>query len=125
MSSARVDVLVIDDDWMNCELLQLYLQHAGYTVRLETSGEDGLQAAADDQPAVIMLDVQLPGIDGLEVCRRIKRSERTRDSAVLMITAFESETDRLSALEAGADGFVCKPFRMGDLLEQVSALIAR
>lgn len=124
MNLTGPQVLVVDDDWMGRELLEAYLKQAGYQVRLAHSGEQGLRLALAEPPAVIMLDVLLPGIDGIEVCRQLKQAEHTRGVAVLMITALLSEEDRQRALAAGADGFVTKPFRVADVLRQVAALAA-
>ncbi len=120
---AAADVLVVDDDWMNRELLEAYLVSAGYCVRLANSGEKALEMAWAEPPDLVMLDVRLTGIDGFEVCRRLRADPRTAQVPVLMLTALESGEEHCQAEAAGANGFVTKPFDATVLLAQVAALV--
>lgn len=118
-------VLVVDDEWMNRELLQAYLTSAGYRVGLANTGEKALEMAFAEPPDLVMLDLRLTGIDGFEVCRRLRADARTVDVPVLVITAMESSEDQHKASVAGADGFVTKPYKAPVLLEQVATLVDR
>jgi class 3 adenylate cyclase len=116
-------VLVVDDDWMNREVLEAYLQSAGYRVQTAHSGPLALDMAWGDPPDLVLLDVRMPGMDGYEVCRRLKDDERTRFTAVVMVTALEADEDKLLAIEAGADDFVTKPFNSLLMLTRVRSLL--
>lgn len=116
-------VLVVDDDWMNRELLEAYLRSAGYCVSLANNGEKALEMAFADPPQLIMLDVRLGGIDGFEVCRRLRRDLRTARVPVLLLSALHGDDEQRQAEAAGADGFVAKPIKPAALLAQVAALI--
>jgi DNA-binding response OmpR family regulator len=125
MSDSRAYILVVDDEWMNRELLEAYLMLGGYRVGMANSGEKALEMAAADPPALVMLDVRLTGLDGLEVCRRLKNDAGTHSIPVVMVTALESEEDQQQAIQAGADGFITKPFEMETLLAQIRSLLAK
>lgn len=116
-------VLVVDDDWMGRELLQAYLTSAGYRVLQANNGELALQMAFDNPPDLVMLDVNMTGMNGFEVCARLRQNKATQAVPVLMITALQSETDAQQADEVGANGFVTKPFDAATLLDQVARLI--
>lgn len=124
MASEVIRILVVDDDWMSRELLHAHLTSAGYRVQQANSGEQALAVVFDDPPALVMLDASMPGINGFDVCRALRQDARTRTVPVLMITAFEAESDVQKAREAGANGFVAKPFKAADLLAQVAALLS-
>jgi DNA-binding response OmpR family regulator len=110
---------------MNRELLGTYLKMDGYRVGEANSGEKALEMAFAEPPALVMLDIRLPGMDGFEVCRRLRSDVRTRSVPVLLVTAFDSEEDKQEANEAGANGFVAKPFDMQVLLAQVRAALTK
>ena len=116
-------ILVVDDDWKNRELLDAYLRVGGYRVGQANSGEKALDMIAEEPPALVMLDVRLSGISGLEVCRRLKNDATTRAIPILMVTALESPEDQQQAADAGADGFVAKPFEMEMLLAQIQCVL--
>ncbi len=116
-------ILVVDDERMNREMLETYLTMAGYRVGLANSGERALSMVASQPPDLVMLDVHLEGMDGFEVCRYLRAGEPTRDTPVLMLTAFESNEDKRQAVEVGATGFVIKPYDVQALLAQVAALL--
>ena len=125
MTGEAAYVLVVDDEWMNRELLQTYLTAFGYRVGVASTGEDALAMAFDERPDLIMLDLRLTGIDGFEVCRRLRADKRTAAVPVLMITAMESAEDEHEAALVGANGFVTKPYKAPVLMEQVAALLDR
>ena len=117
-------ILVVDDDVAVLRFLTLALDNEGYEV---TSADNGLQAlglAQQDPPDLAILDVMLPGIDGLEVCHRIKTDERTSEIPVLMYSAKGSKTDLLEADKVGADDYLVKPTDLPYFLEVVSFLIS-
>ena len=116
-------ILIVDDDWMARELLQTVLVAAGYEVVLANSGEKAIELARRDPPHLVLLDVRLTGLDGFEVCRILKEDPLTRETQVVMITALETEEDRVQAAAAGAVGFMAKPFHFPDLLAQIKILL--
>jgi CheY-like chemotaxis protein len=117
-------ILIVDDEFMNRELLTAYLNIGGYRVGEANSGEKALEMVADEAPALVMLDVHLSGISGLEVCRRLKDDPATRAIPILMVTALDSPEDQQEAAAAGAEGFVAKPFEMATLLAQIRSALA-
>ncbi len=123
MAESGPTILVIDDDWMNRELLEAYLKTAGYCALLANSGERGLELAFEEVPALVMLDVRLSGIDGFEVLRRLKADARTQAVPVLMISGLQSDEDVQAAHDEGAVGFVSKPYDITELLAQIAELV--
>jgi len=115
-------ILVIEDDPMLSEVVERYLERAGFTVETRADGEDGLSRAMDWQPDLVVLDVLLPGIDGFEVCRQLRRSTPI---PVVMLTARAEEDDRVLGLELGADDYVTKPFSPRELTARISAVLRR
>ncbi len=110
MATATVEprrILLVEDDATLCEIVQKYLSREGYAVAVEQSGSAGLSKALEWQPDLVVLDIMLPGMDGLEVCQRLRRSAPI---PVVMLTARASEDDRVLGLELGADDYVTKPF---------------
>jgi two-component system response regulator BaeR len=120
--SAERRVLVVEDEAKLAALLCDYLRAAGYEPRVAEDGPSALQAFAADPPAAVLLDLNLPGLDGMEVCRQIRR-----DSAVpiLMLTARADEIDRIVGLEIGADDYLCKPYSPREVVARVGALLRR
>ena len=119
---ANEKILVVDDDTNICELLRLYLTKEGYQVTTANDGEEGLEKFNQLKPDMVLLDVMMPRMDGLEVCRRI---QAIRPVPVLMLTARDEETDILIGLAVGADDYVTKPFRMREVVARVQALLRR
>jgi two-component system alkaline phosphatase synthesis response regulator PhoP len=115
-------VLVVDDDVKTVELVRMYLNRDGYRVLTAYSGNDALQLAREGHPDLIVLDLMLPGIDGLEVCR-ILRNES--DIPIIMLTALTTDDDRLTGLDLGADDYVTKPFSPRELAARVRAVLRR
>lgn len=118
-------VLVIDDEPEMLRLLDYNLTRAGYAVLTARDGDSGLAAARRHAPDLIILDVMMPGLDGLEVCKRLRQDPAMASRPVLMLTARAEESDRVLGLELGADDYVVKPFGMRELLARVKALLRR
>lgn len=115
-------MLVVEDTEEIADVLEAALAAAGMEVTVATSGPDGLVAAAEHRPDVVILDLNLPGLDGLEVCRQLRT---TSDTYVLMLTARTDEIDRIVGLSVGADDYVTKPFSPREVLARVQAMLRR
>ncbi len=118
-------VLVIDDEPELVKLLDYNLTRAGYAVLTARDGERGLAAARQHSPDLVVLDVMMPGLDGWEVCKRLRADPATAAVPLLMLTAKADEADRVLGLELGADDYVTKPFGVKELLARVKALLRR
>ncbi len=116
-------ILVVDDDAKVLSLMRRGLAFAGYTVDLAPDGEQALVMARAHLPDLVVLDVMLPGIDGIEVCRRLRAGEP--NLPVLMLTARDRVPDRVAGLDAGADDYLVKPFAFDELLARIRALLRR
>jgi DNA-binding response OmpR family regulator len=115
-------VLVVDDDLTVRDVVRRYLELAGHQVALADNGEDALTWIAEHKPDLVVLDLMLPGIDGLEVCRRLRR---TSTVPVVMLTALGEEENRIAGLQLGADDYVTKPFSPRELALRVSSVLRR
>jgi DNA-binding response OmpR family regulator len=115
-------VLVVDDEPMVREILARYLERDGFQVRTAEDGEQALEAFAQQDPDIVLLDLMLPRLDGLEVFRRIRLG---RETPVIMLTARGEETDRIVGLELGADDYVAKPFSPREVVARVRAVLRR
>ncbi len=122
-SPARGLILVIEDEPAIAEVIRLNLVNAGYGVHVTADGEAGLAAVRSLRPAAVILDVGLPGIDGIEVCRRLRGEQDW--TPVLFVTARDDEVDRIVGLELGADDYVTKPFSPRELVARVSSVLRR
>ena len=118
-------VLVIDDEKDLLELVSYNLEKEGYRIATAENGEAGLEAAARELPDIVIVDLMLPGIDGLDVCRRLRADQRTAGTPVIMLTAKSTETDRVVGLEIGADDYVTKPFSPRELAARIKAVLRR
>jgi two-component system, OmpR family, response regulator ResD len=124
MRDARAKVLVVDDEPTIAEVVSRYLERAGYEARVASSGEDALAQSTRERPDLVVLDLMLPGIDGLEVMRRLRQQDRGR-TAIILLTARGEESDRIVGLRLGADDYVVKPFSPAELVARVDALVRR
>ena len=115
-------VLVVDDDVKTVELVKLYLNRDGYKVLTAYDGADALRLARESHPDLIVLDLMLPGIDGLQICRTLRNES---DVPIIMLTAKTTERDRLTGLDLGADDYVPKPFSPKELAARVRAVLRR
>jgi DNA-binding response OmpR family regulator len=115
-------ILVVEDEVSLLETLEYNLRREGYEVVTAADGRDAMQAAREKRPDLILLDIMLPGLDGLEVCRRLRKEMAT---PVIMLTARADEIDKVVGLEVGADDYMTKPFGMRELLARVRALLRR
>ena len=114
-------ILVVDDEWELRNLLTEFLTGEGYDVIQASNGEEALELAEKEEPQVILLDIEMPGIDGIEVCRRLKEEDKTRFIPVIMVTALEDRD--LDAFVEGADDFVTKPFSLVELSFRVRSML--
>jgi two-component system cell cycle response regulator DivK len=115
-------ILVIEDNAKNLKLVRDVLQHAGYEVLEARTGEEGVEVAASNEPDLVLMDLQLPGIDGIEALRRLRASDR-RAVPVVAVTAFAMKADRERAFAAGFDGYVEKPISVRALPRQVQGFL--
>jgi two-component system, OmpR family, alkaline phosphatase synthesis response regulator PhoP len=118
-------IFVIEDENDIAELIRFNLNLEGYRVETFPSGEIGLQAIANKKPDLIILDLMLPGLSGLEVCNRLRKEEATKSTPIIMVTAKGEENDVVRGLESGADDYVTKPFSPKVLLARVEAVLRR
>ena len=118
-------VLVVDDEPDIVALVAYHLAKSGYSVSTATSGPDGLALARRDKPALIVLDLMLPGLSGLEVMQQLRSDKGTAGIAVLMLTARREESDRIEGLTLGADDYLTKPFSPQELVLRVAAILRR
>lgn len=120
----RGSVLVVDDEETIAEVVARYLERAGYATSVAHDGERAIELAGRSRPDLVVLDVMLPRIDGIEVLRRL-RADRTDPPAVILLTARGEESDRIAGLQLGADDYVVKPFSPGELVARVDAVLRR
>lgn len=118
-------ILIVEDDDDIRELVAFNLEMSGYSVIKCDNGEEVVDKALDQKPDLILLDVMLPGIDGFEVCRRVKKNQDLKDTPVLMLTARTDDDDIINGLETGADDYITKPFRPKILLAKVKTALRR
>jgi len=118
-------VLVVDDEPDITALVAYHLAKAGYRVSTASSGSEALKAAADQRPDVIVLDLMLPGLSGLDVLQALRKQEETREVGVILLTARREEVDRIRGLSLGADDYLTKPFSPQELTLRVAAILRR
>jgi len=122
---SKETILVIEDERDIIEVIEYNFEREGYTVLSATNGEKGLEIARAKRPSVVILDLMLPGFDGIEVAKRLRRDPSTREIAIVMLTAKSEESDVILGLGVGADDYVTKPFKMKELLARVKAVLRR
>ena len=122
MSNQTPTVLVVEDESSIASFVALYLKNAGYLVRTASTGSEALSQVAADMPGLIVLDLMLPDIDGIEVCKRIRQRS---DVPILMLTARDEDVDKIIGLEVGADDYLTKPFNPRELVARVKSILRR
>jgi DNA-binding response OmpR family regulator len=120
-----MQILIIEDEAEIAQLIQLYLEKEGFSCRSARDGIAALQVFQEQQPDLIILDLMIPGLDGLEVCARIRQKPGAKDPYILMLTAKGEELDRIIGLSTGADDYMVKPFSPKELVARVRALLRR
>ena len=121
------NILIIEDDADIAESLHYNFRREGYRASIAESGEKGLRIALDEKttPSLIILDLMLPGMNGLEICRRLRRESLTERTPIIMLTAKAAETDKIAGLDTGADDYIAKPFSVKEVLARVRAVMRR
>ena len=125
MTGMTTRILVVEDDPDIAELVDRYLSKAGFATDRVSSGRDALAAISAKTPDLLVLDLMLPQLDGLEVCRRVRANEPTAHIPIIMLTARAEESERIVGLELGADDYLAKPFSPNELVARVRALLRR
>ncbi|MGI8934580.1 response regulator transcription factor [Leptolyngbya sp. BC1307] len=120
-----MDILIVEDEAEIAELIQLYLSKEGFSCHLCRDGSTAIERFAAIQPDLIILDLMLPGLDGLEVCARIRQQRDKKDPYIMMLTAKGEEIDRIIGLSTGADDYMVKPFSPRELVARVRAVLRR
>ncbi|MEM7476274.1 MAG: response regulator transcription factor [Planctomycetota bacterium] len=121
----RTKVLIVEDDKSLSEVLSYNLEKEGFNVFKAFDGREGIEQAKLKKPDIILLDVMLPGVNGIDVCKQIRKFKETKDAGILMLTAKGEDLDQVGGFEAGADDYVVKPYSMRVLLERIRALLRR
>ncbi|PJF44577.1 MAG: hypothetical protein CUN55_03340 [Phototrophicales bacterium] len=116
-------VLLVDDDWSNLEVLEAYLELEGILSTLATSAEQALKIMEKVLPSLIICDMRMPGVSGLDFCRQLKANPATQHIPIAIITGLERDSDIIDALEAGADDFITKPYHAKLLMARVKTLM--
>jgi DNA-binding response OmpR family regulator len=122
MAQTTESILIVEDESSIASFVALYLKNAGYSVRTVGKGADALDQVSSDPPSLTILDLMLPDIDGIEVCRRIRK---TSDVPILMLTARDEDVDKIIGLEVGADDYLTKPFNPRELVARVKSILRR
>ncbi|MEJ2628904.1 MAG: response regulator, partial [bacterium] len=122
---SKEHILIIEDETDIQELIQFNLEKEGYRITATLTGEEGVSQAKSSSPDLILLDLMLPGIDGFEVCRRLKSDTETKKIPIVMLTAKGEDTDIVSGLELGADDYITKPFQPRVLIARIRSVLRR
>lgn len=122
---AKEKILIVDDEEHIIELIKFNLLNAGYDVFTANDGLDAVKIAKAEKPSLMLLDLMLPGIDGFDVCKEIKRDNEMKKTSIIMLTAKGEELDKILGLELGADDYITKPFSVRELLARVKAVLRR
>jgi two-component system phosphate regulon response regulator PhoB len=125
LSVLTPEILVVEDEPSQVEILRFNLANAGYEVRVEMDGEEGVRSAIEQPPDLILLDWMLPNLSGVEACRQLRRTKQTRNVPIIMLTARSEENDMIRGLNTGADDYVTKPYSIKELLARVKAALRR
>jgi two-component system, OmpR family, alkaline phosphatase synthesis response regulator PhoP len=125
MSAMTTRILIVEDDPDIAELVVRYLDKAGFTTERSASGREALQMIASRPPGLLVLDLMLPHVDGLEICRVVRTNAKTAEIPIIMLTARAEESERIVGLELGADDYLAKPFSPNELVARVRALLRR
>jgi len=121
----REKILIVDDEKDILKMLDYNLKKEGFRTILASDGEEALDAAVKEHPDLVLLDLMLPGMDGLEVCKALKKESKTASIPIIMLTAKTQESDKVVGLELGADDYVTKPFSPRELIARVKAVLRR
>ncbi len=119
---ADTTILLVEDEKNIASFISMYLEKEGFSVRMASSGSQGIKAAGESAPELVILDIMLPDMDGFEVCRRLRRQS---DVPIIMLTARDAPTDKVVGLELGADDYVTKPFEPRELVARVKSVLRR
>ena len=122
---AEEKILVVDDEDNILELLKFNLENNSYKVVTASNGDEALKLARSEEPNLILLDLMLPGLDGYELCKEIRRDVNLSHTPIIMITAKSEELDKILGLELGADDYITKPFSIREMLARVKAVLRR
>jgi len=122
---AKEHIIIVEDEEDILELLRYHLTREGYSVTTAANGEQALKIIAQKMPALVLLDLMLPGLNGLEICRSLKKDPQTAAIPIMMVTAKNEESDVVIGLELGADDYIIKPFSMKVLVARVHAVLRR
>lgn len=122
---APESILVVEDDEDILEMVTYNLKKEGYDTTAVRNGNDAVAAAKNERPQLVVLDIMLPGMDGLQVCRTLRQNEITRHMPIIMLTAKSEETDKIVGLELGADDYMTKPFSPKELVARIRAVLRR
>lgn len=120
-----MEILIVEDEAEIAQLIQLYLEKEGFSCRVSRDGVSALQVFQEQKPDLVILDLMIPGLDGLEVCARIRQKPGAKDPYIMMLTARGEELDRIIGLSTGADDYMVKPFSPKELVARVRALLRR
>lgn len=118
-------IFIVEDDMDISELLEFNLKRQGYTVETCNNGSEAYQNIIKELPDLVILDLSLPGLSGMEICRYMRNNRHTRKIPVIILTARTAETDRLASLKSGADKFITKPFSIKEILTNIQDLASR
>jgi DNA-binding response OmpR family regulator len=118
-------VLVVDDDPDVCDLVRYKLEQSGFDVRRASDGDQALREVAAEVPDLVLLDIMMPGMSGLEVCRELRKDPATANIPVILLTALAQEADIAAGFAAGADDYIVKPFSPRELARRVTAVLSR
>jgi DNA-binding response OmpR family regulator len=118
-------ILVVEDDPISLRLIQYTLQHEGYQVLSAPNGLDGMRKVREEEPDLVILDVMLPGIDGFEICHRLRAEPQTARLPILMLSAKAQEIDRDTGLKVGADDYLAKPASPSEIVKRVESLLTQ